>query len=149
MIQREQLVELGLAVVMFLIGALVYVIPDWNVGIVVLVLALSQLVRVHLTEDWAILDTSVGIWLLVLGVITMISPVWGVPLLFITGGVQLVRALGHFGMAIDLSLVALVGYTRNAPLWAVALLVAVAVGKVLFLLRDYFEKGRSSQSQPA
>lgn len=149
MIQREQLVELGLAVVMFLIGALVYVIPDWSVGIVVSALALVQLVRVHLAEGWAILDTSVGIWLIVLGVMTMISPVWGIPLLLITGGVQLVRALGDLGMAIDLALVALVGYTREAPLWAVGLLALVVIGKVSFLLRDYFEEDRSTQSQPA
>ncbi len=150
MIQREQLTQLGVAVVMFLIGALIYVIPDSSVGFVILGLALVQFGRVQRAEGWAVIDTGIGIWLVILGVMTLIAPEWGIPLLFITGGAQIARALGDLGMAIDLALVAFVAYSRNAPLWTVGILLVVAVGKVLFLLRDYVNQGTgSSQSQTA
>ena len=148
MIQRELLTQLGLAVVMFLIGALVYVIPDSSVGFVILALALVQFVRVQRAEGWAVIDTSIGGWLVILGVMTLIAPEWGIPLLLITGGIQIVRALDDLGMAINLALVAAVAYSRSAPLWSVGLLLVVAVGKVLFLLRDYLNQGTGgSQTQ--
>ena len=148
MIQRDQLTQFGLAIVMFLIGALVYVIPDSSVGIVILALALAQFVRVQRAEGWAVIDTSIGGWLVILGVMTLIAPEWGIPLLLITGGIQIARALDDLGMAINLALVAAVAYSRSAPLWAVGLLLVVAVGKVLFLLRDYRDQGTGgSQTQ--
>ena len=146
--QRERLVELGLAVVMFLIAALVYVIEDSNVGIAILGIAVVQFVRVRRFEGWAIEEMLIGGWLVILGVMTLIAPEWGIPLLLITGGVQLIRALGEVGVIVDLSLVAWLAYSRDAPLWTVALLLLVAAGKLFFLLREYASR-RDNERLPA
>ena len=58
MLQRERLVELGLAIGIFLIASLVLVAPTWIVGVVALALAVGQLVRAQRAEGWAIVDTS-------------------------------------------------------------------------------------------
>lgn len=144
--QRERLVEFGLAVVMFLAAALVYVVEDSNVGFAIFGIAAIQFVRVHRRDGWAIEELLIGSWLVILGVMTLIAPEWGIPLLLITGGVQLIRALDEVGVIIDFTLVAWVAYSRGTPLWAVGVLVAVALGKLLFLLRGYFGQRNSGQS---
>lgn len=148
MIQRQQLVEFGLAVVLFLIAGLVYVVQNSNVGFAILGLATVQFVRVRQSEGWAIEELFVGVWLVILGVMTLIAPEWGIPLLLITGGIQLIRALGEVGIIIDFTLLAWVAYSRETPLWAVGVLLLVAVGKLMFLLREYVEKRDSERSSP-
>jgi hypothetical protein len=146
MLERDRLVTLGFALATFLVGALSWVLPVWLVGIGALALAVAQFVRVRLSDDWAIVETTLGIWLLLLAGTTVWTPAWGIPLLFITGGVQIAQALDDLGMAINLALVAGVAYWADAPLWAVAVVALVAVGKVLFIVRDaleYDSPGRS------
>ena len=74
------------------------------------------------------------------------TPEWGVPLLFIAGGVQLVRALGDVGMAINVALLAALAYARDSPDWAVAILVITAIGKVFWVLREYLRAGSFAES---
>jgi uncharacterized membrane protein len=148
MIQRTRLIELALAAVMFLVAALIYVVPDNQVGIAILGLAAVQFVRVQRHNGWAIEDLGVGVWLSILGVMTYISPVWGIPLLLITAGIQLIRALDEVGIIIDFALVAWVAYSRGTPDWAVAVLVVVAVGKLVFLVRNYARSRRTDGATP-
>lgn len=146
MLQRDRLVELGLAIAIFLTATLVLVVPTWVVGTVALVLATGQLVRAQRTEGWAIVDTGFGLGLFILGAMTIVTPEWGVPLLFIAGGVQLVRALGDVGMAINLLLLAALAFVRGTPDWAVGILVVTAVGKALWVLNEHLSDGSFVES---
>jgi hypothetical protein len=147
---RDRLVALGLALVMFAIGALVAVdVPYLAIGVLVIALAVVQLVRVQRADDWAIVDTGMAFWLLLVGGTTIWTPAWGVPLLFVTAGIQLVQALDNLGMVINLTLVALLAYSRNAPNWVVALLLIVAAGKLFWMVRSYLGYGSPGQSLPS
>lgn len=141
MINRETQFQLGLAIVMFVIAALVTVAPYWAVGVITIILSFGLFARVQLSEDWHLADAGVAFWLFLVGGTIAWTPAWGVPLLLITGGVQLYRALGQVGMAIDLALVALVAWYTDSPTWTIVLLLGVAVGKILWLLRDYLNHG--------
>lgn len=139
MVERATYIDLGIAVLMFLVGALVVVIPGWSVGIAVFGLALIQFGRVYATQGWALVNQVIGVWLVVLSATTMITPAWGIPLLFITAGVQLVLALATLGVVVDLVLLAWVAYVRDTPFWTVAVLLIVAAGKLLWLAREHLE----------
>ena len=147
MMQRDRLIALGLALAMFVIGALVVVdVPYWIIGGLAIALAVAQLGRVQTAEDWSIADAGMAFWILLVGGTTVWTPAWGVPLLFVTAGVQLAIALEDLGMIINLTLLGLLAYSRNAPDWTVALLFVVAAGKLVWVVRDYLGHGSPGQS---
>ena len=147
MTQRTHPVRLGFALVLFVLGTLAMIVPSEAVGVAVLVSAAVQLGRAKRADGWAIVDSGVGVWLILLAGTILVTPAWGIPLLFITAGGQLVRSLGEIGMGLNLILLAAVAYARAAPSWTVALLVIVAVGKFLWYLRT--SRRSQSPSQPA
>ncbi|AUV84167.1 hypothetical protein C2R22_21580 (plasmid) [Salinigranum rubrum] len=146
MLQRERFIELGLAIAIFSVASVVLVAPTWIVGVLALALAIGQLVRARRAEGWAIVDTGFGVFLLLLGGTTVVTPEWGVPLLYIAGGIQLTRAIGEVGMAINLALLAALAFARETPDWAVAILVIAAVGKALWVLQESLRDGSFAES---
>lgn len=142
MAQRERRIALGYAVALFLIPALDFVsVPTVAIGVLALGLAAVMYGRVHLRDGWALGDLALTLWVTLVGLTTIVTPAWGVPLLFLSGGIQLFRALGDLGMAINLALLAFVAFVTDASIWAIVLLLAVAVGKVFWLVRDHLENG--------
>ena len=108
------------------------------IAVGILALGAFELETARRADNWAIADVLMGIWLCLLAGTTLVTPEWGIPLLFITAGAQLVRAAGDLGMALNLSLVAILAYSRGAPSWAAAILAIAALGKLLWFLREYY-----------
>ena len=138
MIHRDRLVALALALTMFALGTLTLFASAWIIAVGILALGAFELETARRADDWAIADVLMGIWLCLLAGTTLVTPEWGIPLLFITAGAQLVRAAGDLGMALNLSLVAILAYSRGAPSWAAAILAIAALGKHLWFLREYY-----------
>jgi hypothetical protein len=148
MILRDRPVELGLALAIFVVAVLGSVVLTTVAGVLALALGTVLIGIAQRADEWAIVDLSFGVLLVLLGGTTLVTPEWGVPLLVIAGGVQLVRALGDVGMAINLVLLAALAFVRGTPDWAVGILVVVAVGKVAWILREQRRIGSSYESRP-
>lgn len=147
MLDRDRFITFGFALALFVTGALVALdVPYWVIGTIGVAVAVVMIARVQYSEEWVIADAGMAFWIFLVGLTTIWTPAWGVPLLFVTAGVELVRALDDVGIAIDLALVAAVAYYSDAPLWTVVLLLLVAVGKVLWLLRDYDGQGNPAEA---
>jgi hypothetical protein len=112
-----------MALAMFTIVSLYVAIPDWIVGALALVFPLYRSLQVYNADDWAVKELLLGTWFLIIALMTVITPAWGIPFLYLTAAVLLIGALGDIGMAIFMFLLALLAYSRNTPDPAVVILL--------------------------